>query len=555
MINPVDYFPPSMVLTLQRSNSFKIGLWIDLTNTTRFYERSVVEGAGIKYVKLSCRGHGECPNQEQTGLFVNICHNFSNKNPGKIIAVHCTHGFNRTGFLICAFLCEKYDWSIDAAVSTFAASRPPGIYKESYLKELFSRYGDVEDTPMAPRLPDWCFEDEEEEDAELIDDDGNEIEAGQSNGDGRGRRSTKEMNKKDAKFMDGVSGVVTVIDPGKKSYIQRKIQQMCNWNKSGFPGSQPVSMSHNNISLLQQKPYRVSWKADGTRYMMLIDGKDEVYFTDRDNSIFQVVDGCPLFPRRKSPDEHIFDTLLDGEMVVDVVEHTNYPRYLAYDIVKFEGKDVGGTDFDRRALCINKEIIEPREQAKKDGRIDRTLESFSVRFKDFWDLEKTHALFSEKFLKNLGHELDGLVFQPVHDPYVSGQAPNVLKWKPHTHNSVDFRNKIVRENQQGMLPETFAYLYTSGKQQQLFGKVKATKEFRESDSKIIECTWDYEVRTWKFMRIRTDKSFPNSFETACSVWETIRNPLTKDHLLNFIQHYRWRPNVLHAIPPAKRPRY
>ena len=26
------------------------------------------------------------------------------------LGVHCTHGFNRTGFLICAFLVEKMDW-------------------------------------------------------------------------------------------------------------------------------------------------------------------------------------------------------------------------------------------------------------------------------------------------------------------------------------------------------------------------------------------------------------------------------------------------------------
>lgn len=33
----------------------------------------------------------------------------------------------------------------------------------------------------------------------------------------------------------------------------------------GFPGSQPVSMDVQNIKLLHEKPYRVSWKADGVR--------------------------------------------------------------------------------------------------------------------------------------------------------------------------------------------------------------------------------------------------------------------------------------------------
>ena len=46
--------------------------------------------------------------------------------------------------------------SVEAAVRAFAQARPPGIYKEDYLHELFSRYGDPDDTPPPPALPDWC---------------------------------------------------------------------------------------------------------------------------------------------------------------------------------------------------------------------------------------------------------------------------------------------------------------------------------------------------------------------------------------------------------------
>ncbi len=41
-------------------------------------------------------------------------------------------------------------------MQAFANARPPGIYKEDYLQELFRRYGDVDDAPPAPPLPDWC---------------------------------------------------------------------------------------------------------------------------------------------------------------------------------------------------------------------------------------------------------------------------------------------------------------------------------------------------------------------------------------------------------------
>lgn len=60
--------------------------------------------------------------------------------------------------------------------------------------------------------------------------------------------------------------------------------------------------------------FRVSWKADGMRYMMLIDGEDEIYFFDRDNNIFKV-EGL-RFVHRKDIRRHLKDTLLDGVSII-----------------------------------------------------------------------------------------------------------------------------------------------------------------------------------------------------------------------------------------------
>jgi mRNA-capping enzyme len=88
------------------------------------------------------------------------------------------------------------------------------------------------------------------------------------------------------------------------------IFNVMHYYRTGFPGSQPVSMDRNNLRLLHEKPYMVSWKADGTRYLMLIDGPGEIYFIDRDNCVFQAPG--VTFPYRKNPEAHIFDTLVDG---------------------------------------------------------------------------------------------------------------------------------------------------------------------------------------------------------------------------------------------------
>uniref|UniRef100_A0A7N8XLK0 mRNA-capping enzyme n=1 Tax=Mastacembelus armatus TaxID=205130 RepID=A0A7N8XLK0_9TELE len=497
-------FHPSMLSNFLKSLKVKMGLLVDLTNTTRFYDRSDIEKEGITYVKLQCKGHGECPSEETTAMFIGMCERFMDKNPTELIGVHCTHGFNRTGFLICAYLVEKMDWSIEAAVAAFSNARAPGIYKGDYLRELFRRYGDEEDTPPAPALPEWCFDDEDNGE---VDDDGNA--AGQesgpsSSGSGPGKRK-KEKLKLGAVFLEGITvkGVTQVTTQPKLGEIQRMCQEMAEWDKSGFPGAQPVSMDRQNIRFLEQSPYKVSWKADGTRYMMLINGKNEVFMIDRDNTVFHIAN--LEFPFRKDPRVHLSNTLLDGEMIIDKVNGQPVPRYLIYDIIKFNGQPVGQCDFSIRLLCIEKEIISPRMEKMKTGQIDKTKEPFSVRNKPFFDIHASRKLLEGSFTSQVSHEVDGLIFQPC----------------------------------------------------------GATKELKEYDNKIIECT--FANSSWVFMRQRVDKSFPNSYDTAMAVCRSIQEPVTKDFLLEYLdrsvqgvqaQNRKHPPDPdseLMPPPPPKRP--
>ena len=48
------------------------------------------------------------------------------------------------------------------------------------------------------------------------------------------------------------------------------------------------------------------------------------------------------------------------------------------------------------------------------------------------------------------------------------------------------------------------------------GFFQVTKELKNLNKKIVECTWDDEKNQWKFLRVREDKSFPNGYETAMS---------------------------------------
>uniref|UniRef100_A0A0B7AGH9 mRNA guanylyltransferase n=1 Tax=Arion vulgaris TaxID=1028688 RepID=A0A0B7AGH9_9EUPU len=303
-------------------------------------------------------------------------------------------------------------------------------------------------------------------------------------------------------------------------------------------------MDISNLKFLTLKPYKVSWKADGTRYMMLVDGKDEVYMIDRDNSVFHVPH--LNFYKRKDLAAHLGETLLDGELIIDKVNGQDIPRYLVYDIIKFEGLDVGKTDFDRRLLCIKKEIIGPRYTKIQEGSLDKTKEPFSVRLKEFFDITMSRKILEGSFAKSLSHEVDGLIFQPSSDPYVCGRCQDILKWKPPSLNSVDFKLRIQTTQQTGMLRETKGFLYV-GQLDTPFTEIKVTKDLRQYDGKIIECSFD--GKSWQFMRERTDKSFPNSYNTAMGVCGSIKHPVTKELLLHVIDKERWQPDASKLMPP------
>ncbi|CAF0897849.1 unnamed protein product [Adineta ricciae] len=536
-ISPGQRWTCALLINTCKTEQKTLGLVIDLTNTERFYRsQTEFEEKNIQYEKIRCRGHGETPSDEQIDRFVNVCNKFFEHNPTKLIGVHCTHGFNRTGFLICIYLCREYDMSIDAAIDMFAKAREPGIYKQDYLNELLRRYGDesVTDIPAPPR-PAWCLTNSDDEDEP------NERPVA-SGGVKRPHSSTSEMSnkrfqgdspKKIPQFAVSLPGVTVVSLQPAMTPIQLKCQRMCEWNRRGFPGSQPVSMDITNYMTIVQSPYMVSWKADGTRYMMLIEDEHKIYMFDRDNTVFEI--SHIRFPFDADCTRHLTNTLVDGELVIDNVNGTKCPRFLIYDIVVYENDNVGKKPF-RERLDIIRRIIDVRNKAITKGLIDRSQDPFSIRNKDFWDLSNVQKLVGPKFRAQIAHEVDGLIFQPEADPYMPGRSPRVLKWKED--NTIDFRLKIVQEQRTGQLAEKKASLYVNGLSTP-FTYMRFTPSLRQYDNKIIECS--FYKGEWHFHRERTDKSFPNAKETAFGAIEALKNPITKEILCKLIEDH-WKPN-------------
>lgn len=511
-------FGPEQFLAETKRRRIDVGLVINLCNTTKYYDiREFENHEGLEYAQIPCRGHAEAPQAKEQGEFVKTCNAFLAKHPDKIIAVHCTHGFNRTGFMICYFLCSERDWAIEATVSQFADKRKPGIYKQDYINQLFEIFGDCDDpVPQAPLKPNWDSE-EFLQSEDLL-------------------QANSSINQKE--FFEGITDVDLVRDDSLKHRIYKDCCTICNYNVGGsgisFPGAHPVSMDVKNIQLLKERRYRVSWKADGTRYMMYIENEENIFFLTRAHHLWRVK-GLK-FPKIEDLNSHLTQTLLDGEMVTDVVAGKKIPTYLVYDVISLNGNVVGTQDFDRRCGLIHCVIIKARQKAKELNIIASDGEPFKVRAKPFSYIYQTKKTLDLQ----VTHEKDGLIFQPLDAPYTGGTCHEILKWKPPHLNSIDFRLVIREERQNGCIPETYAFLHVSNRPTAIlkFKLAKDQQSYHDYNNKIVEMTWKKSETTeggkWIVIRERTDKLAANSYETAYSTWNSIKYPVTESFLLDFI---------------------
>jgi mRNA-capping enzyme len=202
-----------------------LGLWIDLTFTDRYFNKSEIQSRGTEYYKLKIGGHGVEPSPSNVKTFINVCRDFLNRNPEQLIGVHCTHGFNRTGYLIVAFLVQNSKYKVHDAISEFRNLRPNGIYRQNYVDILIRRYGSSSGDEVPPVIdPPW--------------------KEGSSRGQKRPRvtqlpniSSKNELVKKKrsethiprhvGRFFGNIPGVVPVSDLRVKELILEDIRTMC----------------------------------------------------------------------------------------------------------------------------------------------------------------------------------------------------------------------------------------------------------------------------------------------------------------------------------------
>ena len=640
-------FSPEMLLSTSAGR--RLGLVIDLTRTDRYYDRNSFVSKGVQHYKLECRGHDEAPTEDQAMTFVRICQRFREQHPGKLVGVHCTHGFNRTGFLICAFMVEADDLAVEMALAEFCRARPDGIYKEDYVKTLCQRY-DGDDAPFLPvKEPSWAAEDADlraathdlleklrrlppnmpvtGQDYRLVLRLTNDVLARAQeqaimavlarHGWVRGSFSNQQVSNPGELLADLETSVGSASDEGggggasgdirngmgsvagaKRKRDQDADEASCETEEArpsglgfavrgascppvgpphlgplrrrcrlmvgaeegtAFPGQQPVSLSASNLERLKEDEYLVSWKADGTRYLLMSLGHKGVFAVGRDNSVFKVQ---PLhLPRAGRPDEPLDDTLIDGELVCDRWRDSKSGkdvsrwRFLAYDLVRLAGKDLRDRSYRDRLAILFEHVVKPRDQLRNDGawakakRYDWAREPFSLRIKPFVSLLQLESPNFCKMRASICHASDGLIFARVDEPYTAGRCNSLLKFKDAKDNSVDFMVKVSESPDGKTLVADLLLQHRGGLE--LFkltksqwrvsrDKERENKAIRAYHNRIVECVWNPARETWIPRNVRNDKTHPNAMSTAESVFDSIRSGLEESTLQVLVLEKRKR---------------
>jgi mRNA guanylyltransferase len=338
-------------------------------------------------------------------------------------------------------------------------------------------------------------------------------------------------------------GFVNVTDESKCAQLRQTIRQIfkvSDNNDDEFPGSMPVTFSRRYFPIVQTKPYFVSEKTDGIRYLMLI-VSDGIYFIDRKYQIRSVrFDLLNELYGTKGP------TLLDGEMVRHA--QTQRPIFMVFDVIMINNQYVADKNLSSRLQIIGTDVIAPYRQITKNqfpsshpfGLIGKTFFPKDQIKKLFAHIRKDERTGQRFYVDDIRcHRTDGIIFTPDESYHVKTTF-NLFKWKYVEKLSVDFKLTRVNNSNEFILSAQAdgrevackSVTFLDNDRTQLLNDMSNHTNLK---SYIIECSYDPWIGYWRYQGIRTDKNKPNALSVIFDVMECISENITKEELIYRLQ--------------------
>jgi len=340
----------------------------------------------------------------------------------------------------------------------------------------------------------------------------------------------------------------------QEHWLRGQLGTLCGLNHDRFPGSQPVSFSSKDLERLEHEDYWVCEKSDGIRVLLFVLTNLEtsaqfVYIVDRHN-IYREITGL-FFPHHETPEFPLRSTVVDAELVVDVDPRTKREtlRLLCFDCLVADNLNVMSKTLDKRYWRLKEVFFKPYARMLRDHPRMREKQPFDIQVKEVNFSYSIDKVFSD--ITNLQHGNDGLIYTSVSTPYIPGTDKKLLKWKPPSENSIDFK-LVLRfpplpesPNQPDLQakPVFALHVWCGGEGAKAtyepwdtmhvsddeWERFKADGE--QVDDRIVEVCWDLVGEHWRMMRFRDDKPQGNHRSVVDNVIQSIADGVEKDALL------------------------
>ncbi|XP_060600696.1 RNA/RNP complex-1-interacting phosphatase-like [Ruditapes philippinarum] len=129
-------FTPATLIESLRSKRLTLGLVIDLTFTTRYYDKEEFTENDVQYEKIKLRGH-KTPSEAKVDKFIDVVNNFLMFSENDTyIGVHCTHGVNRTGYMVCSYMVKHLKKKATESLLAYEKARGYPVERINYINDL-----------------------------------------------------------------------------------------------------------------------------------------------------------------------------------------------------------------------------------------------------------------------------------------------------------------------------------------------------------------------------------------------------------------------------------
>lgn len=248
---------------------------------------------------------------------------------------------------------------------------------------------------------------------------------------------------------------VLVSNPASR-YVTDSLAQIFKTGRGfRYPGPQPATLERRNMELMQEPGvasllktgYNVTDKADGLRCLL---------FVAENGRIFLVDGGGRVYATGKEGPKDMGGLVLDGEWIRKDRKGATVSHFYAFDILATRGDTkvtslpflVPGSKVETRHAAMSAAVsaLATSKQAVKVP-VAQEIQIGVKSFRTADNIFRDAAAIVLDDAVTAPYVTDGLIFTPNADPLPLGRGTWAaqLKWKPASHNTIDFLVVIDKE--------------------------------------------------------------------------------------------------------------